>query len=68
MTRYKSVLKQFDLLIVNGDRDNVTPLPMQKKIAAATDAKLAIIPGVGHLAHYEKPAEMAGEIREFLKK
>lgn len=66
MTRYKSALKQFDLLIINGDRDNVTPLKMQKKVARMADAKLAVIPGVGHLAHYEKPAEMAGEIREFL--
>ncbi len=67
MTRYKSALMQFDLLIVNGDRDNVTPLHMQKKVAKATEAKLAIIPGVGHLAHYEKPAEMASEIRDFLR-
>ena len=66
MTRYKAALRQFDLLIVNGDRDNVTPLKMQKKVAKLTDAKLAVVPDVGHLAHYEKPAEMAGEIRAFL--
>jgi len=67
MTRYKSALKQFDLLIVNGDNDNVTPLHMQKKVARMTDAKLTVISGVGHLAHYEKPAEIAGAIADFLR-
>jgi pimeloyl-ACP methyl ester carboxylesterase len=67
MSRYKSALKQFDVLIINGNRDNVTPLKMQKSLARSIGAKLIIIPGTGHLSHYEKPTEIANAIREFLK-
>lgn len=66
MSRYKAALQPFDVLIINGDLDNVTPLKMQKKIAKATGAKLAIIPGVGHLSHYETPQQVAHEITTFL--
>jgi pimeloyl-ACP methyl ester carboxylesterase len=67
MSRYKAALQPFDVLIINGDLDNVTPLKMQKKIAKATGAKLAIIPGVGHLSHYETPQQVAHEITTFLR-
>jgi pimeloyl-ACP methyl ester carboxylesterase len=67
MSRYKAALQPFDVLIINGDLDNVTPLKMQKKIAKATGAKLAIIPGVGHLSHYETPQQVAYEITTFLR-
>lgn len=67
MSRYKSALKQFDVLVINGDRDNVTPLKLQKKIARDIGAKLNIVTGTGHLSHYEKPTEIATAIRNFLK-
>jgi pimeloyl-ACP methyl ester carboxylesterase len=67
MSRYKAVLRQFDVLIINGDRDNVTPLKMQKKIVRDIGAKLVVVPGVGHLSHYEKPEAMADAIRDFLR-
>lgn len=67
MSRYKATLRGFDVLVINGDNDSVTPLRQQKKIAAAIGAKLAIIPEVGHLAHYEKPTELAAAISDFLR-
>ncbi len=67
LSRYKTVLKQFDILLVNGDHDNVTPLKMQKKIARDIGAKLEIIHGTGHLSHYEMPEALAGAIRGFLR-
>jgi len=67
MSRYKAVLRPFDVLIVNGNRDNVTPLPMQKKVAHATGAKLAVIPDTGHLSHYETPQQVADAITTFLR-
>lgn len=67
MTRYKSALAQFDILIINGDRDTVTPLAMQKKVARDTGAELQVIPNVGHLSHYETPQQVADALRRFLR-
>jgi pimeloyl-ACP methyl ester carboxylesterase len=66
MSRYKSALRRFDVLIINGNRDNVTPLKMQRKIAQDIGARLEIIPGTGHLSHYEKPQQVADAIKSFL--
>lgn len=66
MSRYKATLRQFDVLIINGANDSVTPLKMQQKLATAIDAELAIIPEVGHLAHYEKPIDLADAISNFI--
>jgi len=67
MSRYKAALRPFDVLIVNGAKDNVTPLAQQKKVAKSIEATLVVIPGVGHLAHYEKPAPLAKAITDFLR-
>jgi pimeloyl-ACP methyl ester carboxylesterase len=57
----------FKILIVTGDTDNVTPLPTQRKLAAALqDSTLHIIKGVGHLLHYERPKEVAAAIDAYL--
>ena len=59
--------KKFTALIVAGDKDNVTPLATEKKLASALDgSKLHVIKGVGHLLHYERPTEVAGAIDVFL--
>lgn len=59
--------KKFELLIVTGDKDNVTPLATEKRLAAAlTNAKLHVIRGVGHLSHYERPTEVAAAIDAYL--
>lgn len=63
---YTSKLKSLDVLIITGNKDNVTPLATQKRFQKALTAKLHIIPGVGHLLHYEKPTEVAVALREFL--
>ena len=66
ISRYRAALAPFDVLLINGERDSVTPLKHKRKAADAIKAKLAVIPGVGHLAHYEMPAKLAAEIRAFL--
>lgn len=59
--------KKFKVLIITGDKDNVTPLATEKKLAAALkDSTLHIIKGVGHLLHYERPTEVAAAIHAFL--
>ena len=67
LSRYRKVLKDFDVLIINGDKDTVTPLPHQRQAAKIIDAKIAAMPNVGHLAHYEKPADIATAIVDFLQ-
>jgi pimeloyl-ACP methyl ester carboxylesterase len=56
------------VLLVVAAQDDITPLDAQRKVQGIfPDATLAIIDGVGHLVHYEKPLEAAGFIRDFLK-
>ena len=62
-----AINKRFTALIVTGNKDNVTPLPTEKKLATAlNNSKLEIIDGVGHLLHYERPKEVAAAIDAFL--
>jgi pimeloyl-ACP methyl ester carboxylesterase len=56
------------VLLVVAERDDVTPLAAQHRLQPLfEDAAIAVIPGVGHLIHYETPAEAAGHIRVFLE-
>lgn len=55
-------------LIITGDRDNVTPLAGEKDLARKLQSKLVVVPGVGHLLHYEQPTKVAAEIRTFLNR
>lgn len=63
---YAPRLKKFDVLIITGDKDNVTPIATERKLQAALDAKMHVIKGVGHLLHYERPTEVAAAIDVFL--
>ena len=55
-------------LIVAGELDNIAPLAHQRELAALLpDGELVILKGVGHLVHYEKPAEAAAAIKAFLE-
>lgn len=67
INHYQSALKNLNILIINGDRDSVTPLKQQLSVVNAIRAKLVVIKDVGHLAHYETPLELATEIRNFLR-
>jgi pimeloyl-ACP methyl ester carboxylesterase len=56
------------VLLIAGDEDEIAPLPDQEELAALLpDGTLKVIPGVGHLIHYETPEPAAGHIRSFLK-
>ena len=56
------------VLLVAGEKDEIAMLPDQHKLAALLpDGTLHVIPGVGHLIHYETPEPAAGFIRNFLK-
>lgn len=67
LTKYASTLRRFKILIINGNKDSVTPLRHQKKAAETISAKLVVIPDVGHLSHYETPKALATLIRDFLR-
>ena len=56
------------VLLVAGEKDEIAMLPDQHKLKALLpDGTLEVIPGVGHLIHYETPEPAAGYIRRFLK-
>lgn len=56
------------VLLIAGEEDEIATLPDQHRLAALLpDCTLNVIPGVGHLIHYETPGPAAGFIRSFLK-
>lgn len=61
------IIKKFKPLIITGGNDVVTPLKGEKLLAEILNAKLVVIPKVGHLAHYEQPREVANAINDFLQ-
>ncbi|WEK59755.1 MAG: alpha/beta hydrolase [Candidatus Microbacterium colombiense] len=55
-------------LLVAAERDDITPIEAERVLATRfADAELVEIAHVGHLIHYETPAEAAGAIRRFLR-
>lgn len=54
-----------NLLLIAGEKDLIAPLPGQFALQKATGARLETL-SVGHLTHYETPAEVAALIRDFL--
>lgn len=56
------------VLLIAGEKDEIATLPDQHRLLALLpDAELRVIPGVGHLIHYETPGPAATYIRSFLK-
>lgn len=54
-------------LLVVGDQDPVTPLGLQKQIAAAIrNSRIRVIPGTAHLTMLESPAAFNVAVLEFL--
>jgi pimeloyl-ACP methyl ester carboxylesterase len=55
-------------LVMVGESDSVTPPETAKLMAQAIPgARLAVIPGAGHLSPVEQPDAVLTELREFLK-
>lgn len=54
-------------LLVAAAQDDITPLAAQRALLGRfPDARLAVVFGTGHLAHYEAPAAVADAIDTFL--
>lgn len=55
-------------LLIAAQRDDITPIEVERELATRfDDATLVEIAEVGHLIHYETPAEAAGAVRRFLR-
>lgn len=55
-------------LLVAAQQDDITPIEAERHLATLfADTELVEIADVGHLIHYETPAEAAGAIRSFLR-
>jgi pimeloyl-ACP methyl ester carboxylesterase len=58
---------ELPVLLVAAAQDQITPLAAERRLAELLpDGTLEVIDGVGHLIHYEKPAEAAALIDTFL--
>jgi pimeloyl-ACP methyl ester carboxylesterase len=56
-------------LLVAAEKDDITPVAAQEKLVTLfPDAALHVIPAVGHLIHYEVPAQAAEQIVRFLER
>lgn len=56
------------VLLIAADRDDVTPLPAQHRLRHRfQNAQLTVLRDVGHLVHYEQPAQAASAIGRFLR-
>lgn len=54
-------------LLIAAEEDQITTVADEEKLAnLLPDAELHVIPGVGHLIHYEKPVEAAALITQFV--
>ncbi|MET0954359.1 MAG: alpha/beta hydrolase [Cryobacterium sp.] len=54
-------------LLIAAEKDDITPVAAQVRLRASfPDARLVVLPGVGHLIHYEVPEDAARELRVFL--
>lgn len=54
-------------LLIAAEKDDITPVAAQHRLQALfPDATLRVLPNVGHLIHYEMPAQAADALRRFL--
>lgn len=59
---------QSELLLVAGEKDIVAPVAQTAELhKRLPNSQLAVIPRVGHLTHYETPAEVADHIERFVQ-
>lgn len=63
---YADKLRSFNVQIISGDKDNVTPLAGVQRFTKAVGGKLTVVRGVGHLMHYERPERIASKIKSFI--
>lgn len=55
-------------LLITAENDDITPIARQHVLRGMfADAQLSVLPDVGHLIHYERPAEAASSIRRWLR-
>ncbi|WP_104118857.1 alpha/beta fold hydrolase [Arthrobacter sp. B1805] len=56
------------VLLIAAEKDDIGSVASQRELAALVpDSVLEVLPGVGHLVHYEKPREAARLIETFLE-
>jgi pimeloyl-ACP methyl ester carboxylesterase len=66
---YRDVLPSIEIpaLVAYGEHDRIAPRALSEEIAAGiADAKLAMVPGAGHVANADAPQAFNELIREFL--
>ncbi len=65
-TRHRLVRIAAPTLVLAGDQDAFTPLPLSQALAAAIPgAMLSVMEGCGHVMFYERPKEFTARLIEF---
>jgi 3-oxoadipate enol-lactonase len=67
---YRSLLPTINVpvLVAYGERDTIAPRALSEEIAAGVGgARLAMIPGAGHVANADNPSEFNGVLRAFIE-
>ncbi len=53
------------VLVVQGDRDRITPARDGRKLARLSGGELEVLPGAGHFPHARKPVQVNLALRDF---
>lgn len=62
------ILLERPLLLIWGERDEVTPIALGRRIASeARDARLEVVPGAGHLILDDAPDAVASQLVAFMR-
>ena len=67
MQQQTIIPKHYKILLILGDKDNLTSLDMAHNYAKKPNTKMKVIPNTGHLINYEQPAKVANIITDYLK-
>ena len=54
------------MLLLDGEESERVPIDYPRRVAAFRDARLAVIPGAGHMMMRHQPEEVARAVLEFL--
>jgi pimeloyl-ACP methyl ester carboxylesterase len=55
-----------NVLLIIGDKDQLTSLELARKYAEKRDVTMKIIPNSGHLINYETPKQVADRIEKYI--
>ena len=56
------------VLVIHGDRDQITPLRDGKALARLGGGRLELVKGGGHFSHVRKPVQVNAALRDLMRR